>query len=221
MPPRSALTSSFSITDANNEVVCPLRNQDGSSCRKRCIGVSFRLFFFFFFSSSVSATRDGAAWGLGASRLSLCRSSRSISVMGRMRLVVAKPRLAQDPLLSGKLSRCAPMRRKSSSLTLTFFTGKTLSFYAGTYSASPPRALYLQAPSYRGELPADDQHPAVRTGAESTAELASRSSGPARNTKLSRFVISRGLLASHFLQLPCEELGRRCWFLPFCRAIRM
>ncbi|KAI1083091.1 hypothetical protein F5B20DRAFT_445505 [Whalleya microplaca] len=38
MPPRSGLTSSFSITDSNNEVVCPLRNQDGSSCRKRCIG---------------------------------------------------------------------------------------------------------------------------------------------------------------------------------------
>lgn len=38
MPPRTSLTSSFSITDANNEVVCPLRNQDGSSCRKRCIG---------------------------------------------------------------------------------------------------------------------------------------------------------------------------------------
>ena len=38
--PRSALTSSFSVTDANNEVVCPLRNQDGSSCRKRCLGVS-------------------------------------------------------------------------------------------------------------------------------------------------------------------------------------
>ncbi|KAI0514839.1 hypothetical protein F5B22DRAFT_636911 [Xylaria bambusicola] len=38
MPPRSSLTSSFSIADANNEVVCPLRNQDGSSCRKRCIG---------------------------------------------------------------------------------------------------------------------------------------------------------------------------------------
>ncbi|OLN95854.1 hypothetical protein CCHL11_05032 [Colletotrichum chlorophyti] len=37
MPPRSSLTS-FSITDSNNEVVCPLRNQDGSSCRKRCIG---------------------------------------------------------------------------------------------------------------------------------------------------------------------------------------
>lgn len=41
MPPRSSLTSSFSVTDANNEVVCPLRNQDGSSCRKRCLGVSF------------------------------------------------------------------------------------------------------------------------------------------------------------------------------------
>ncbi|KJZ76696.1 hypothetical protein HIM_04032 [Hirsutella minnesotensis 3608] len=38
MPARSTLTSSFSITDSNNEVVCPLRNQDGSSCRKRCIG---------------------------------------------------------------------------------------------------------------------------------------------------------------------------------------
>ncbi|KAF4504966.1 hypothetical protein G6O67_006970 [Ophiocordyceps sinensis] len=38
MPPHSSLTSSFSITDSNNEVVCPLRNQDGSSCRKRCIG---------------------------------------------------------------------------------------------------------------------------------------------------------------------------------------
>ncbi|KAF3762494.1 hypothetical protein M406DRAFT_294206 [Cryphonectria parasitica EP155] len=38
MPPRSSLTSSFSITDANNEVVCPLHNQDGSSCRKRCLG---------------------------------------------------------------------------------------------------------------------------------------------------------------------------------------
>ncbi|OAA56575.1 transcription factor [Niveomyces insectorum RCEF 264] len=38
MPPRTSLTSSFSITDSSNEVVCPLRNQDGSSCRKRCIG---------------------------------------------------------------------------------------------------------------------------------------------------------------------------------------
>jgi len=38
MPPRASLTSSFSITDVNNEVVCPLYNQDHSSCRKRCIG---------------------------------------------------------------------------------------------------------------------------------------------------------------------------------------
>ncbi|KAI9823611.1 MAG: hypothetical protein M1832_002392 [Thelocarpon impressellum] len=38
MPPRSSLTSSFSVSDANNEVVCPLKNQDGSSCRKRCLG---------------------------------------------------------------------------------------------------------------------------------------------------------------------------------------
>ena len=40
MPPRSSLTSSFSVTDANNEVICPLKNNDRSSCRKRCTGVS-------------------------------------------------------------------------------------------------------------------------------------------------------------------------------------
>jgi len=40
MPPRSSLTSSFSVTDANNEVVCPLSNHDGTNCRKRCLGVS-------------------------------------------------------------------------------------------------------------------------------------------------------------------------------------
>ncbi|CAI7620015.1 unnamed protein product [Penicillium palitans] len=38
MPPRSSLTSSFSVTDANNEVVCPLKNNDNSNCRKRCLG---------------------------------------------------------------------------------------------------------------------------------------------------------------------------------------
>ena len=42
MPPRNSLTSSFSASDANNEVVCPLRNHDGSNCRKRCLGVSNR-----------------------------------------------------------------------------------------------------------------------------------------------------------------------------------
>ncbi|KAI9666686.1 MAG: hypothetical protein M1821_004622 [Bathelium mastoideum] len=38
MPPRTSLQGSFSVTDANNEVVCPLKNQDGSACRKRCLG---------------------------------------------------------------------------------------------------------------------------------------------------------------------------------------
>ncbi|KAF2121875.1 hypothetical protein BDV96DRAFT_609019 [Lophiotrema nucula] len=40
MPPRagSALTGSFSLSDENNVVVCPLRNHDGSACRKRCTG---------------------------------------------------------------------------------------------------------------------------------------------------------------------------------------
>lgn len=39
MPPRSTLTTSFSASDANNEVICPLKNHDGSNCRKRCSGV--------------------------------------------------------------------------------------------------------------------------------------------------------------------------------------
>ena len=46
MPPRTSLTSSFSVTDTNNEVVCPLKNNDSSNCRKRCIGVSSNPPFF-------------------------------------------------------------------------------------------------------------------------------------------------------------------------------
>ena len=40
MPPRNSFPSSFSTSDVNNEVVCPLRNHDGTNCRKRCLGVS-------------------------------------------------------------------------------------------------------------------------------------------------------------------------------------
>jgi hypothetical protein len=41
MPPRTSLQGSFSVSsDANNEVVCPLKNHDGTACRKRCLGVS-------------------------------------------------------------------------------------------------------------------------------------------------------------------------------------
>lgn len=39
MPPKSNLTGSFSVAEAGNEVVCPLKNNDGSTCRKRCFGV--------------------------------------------------------------------------------------------------------------------------------------------------------------------------------------
>ncbi|KAI5361544.1 hypothetical protein Slin14017_G082770 [Septoria linicola] len=41
MPPRSStthLTSQFAVSSTDNEVVCPLRNQDSSACRKRCLG---------------------------------------------------------------------------------------------------------------------------------------------------------------------------------------
>lgn len=39
MPPRTHLTSQFAVSaTGENEVVCPLRNQDSSACRKRCVG---------------------------------------------------------------------------------------------------------------------------------------------------------------------------------------
>lgn len=39
MPPRANLTAIFPLADAANEVVCPLKNNDSSNCRKRCFGV--------------------------------------------------------------------------------------------------------------------------------------------------------------------------------------
>lgn len=40
MPPKTNLQGSFMVSnDAENEVICPLNNQDGSACRKKCIGV--------------------------------------------------------------------------------------------------------------------------------------------------------------------------------------
>ncbi len=43
MPPKTSLTGSFLVSaDAENEVICPLGNQDGSACRKKCIGVRIR-----------------------------------------------------------------------------------------------------------------------------------------------------------------------------------
>lgn len=55
MPPRASLTSSFSVTDANNEVVCPLKNNDGSNCRKRCLGVSISPIFSLCVGRSIGA----------------------------------------------------------------------------------------------------------------------------------------------------------------------
>ncbi|KAL9003014.1 MAG: hypothetical protein Q9188_004095 [Gyalolechia gomerana] len=40
MPPKSSLTSSFSASELDKEVICPLKTLDGSNCRKRCLGVS-------------------------------------------------------------------------------------------------------------------------------------------------------------------------------------
>ena len=41
MPPKpSSFTGSFSTTEANHEVACPLPNNDGSKCHKKCTGVS-------------------------------------------------------------------------------------------------------------------------------------------------------------------------------------
>ena len=38
--PRAAMPAPFPPSDLSGEVVCPLQNQDGSTCRKRCLGVS-------------------------------------------------------------------------------------------------------------------------------------------------------------------------------------
>ncbi|KAI4110916.1 MAG: hypothetical protein LQ339_000918 [Xanthoria mediterranea] len=38
MPPKSSLTSSFSASELDSEVVCPLKTVEGSNCRKRCLG---------------------------------------------------------------------------------------------------------------------------------------------------------------------------------------
>ena len=65
MPPRASLTSSFSVTDANNEVVCPLKNNDGSNCRKRCLGVSLPCFIYLYLSLSSFPPSLIAASSLG------------------------------------------------------------------------------------------------------------------------------------------------------------
>jgi hypothetical protein len=57
MPPRAPLQTSFSVADINNEVVCPLRNQDGSHCRKRCLGVSLAVSLYHCSHSLLSASR--------------------------------------------------------------------------------------------------------------------------------------------------------------------
>jgi len=45
MPPSQSraatqASASLAVSDESNVVVCPLRNHDGSACRKRCTGVS-------------------------------------------------------------------------------------------------------------------------------------------------------------------------------------
>lgn len=121
MPPRASLTGSFSVSDENNVVVCPLRNHDGSACRKRCTGVGF-----------LSAL--------------LCSSSA--------------PLPSSSPLFP-PTDQPAP--------------GETLSLHARAHPARPPRALHLKAPSHRGELHADGQHPAT---AHTTAPAAPHNNWP-------------------------------------------
>jgi hypothetical protein len=141
MPPRSSLTSSFSITDSNNEVVCPLRNQDGSSCRKRCVGVSP------FPATSIhprckrqSALRNPALFIAIIPSLNELASTNCIML-----------------LFAIKRNRIAIKLRIDMS---NFFpdSGKTLSFHAGTHPPYSCCALHLQAPSYRRELSSHDQY---------------------------------------------------------------
>lgn len=43
--------------------------------------------------------------------------------------------------------------------------GEEVSLHAGAHPTSAPESLHREAPRYRGELPADGQHPAGSTGA--------------------------------------------------------
>ena len=135
MPPRPSLTSSFSITDSNNEVVCPLHNQDRSHCRKRCIGVSFP-------------------------PLSRGSARRSAAEARPKAAVVESP----PPPPSGA-AEVVPVGRLIVAVVLTLFcqlTGETLPLHAGAHSSSASRALHFQASRHRGEFPAHDQHAASR-----------------------------------------------------------
>ncbi len=59
--------------------------------------------------------------------------------------------------------------------------GKAISVDARAYTKSTSRALYLEAPCDRRELPADDQYPALRTTTSTTTEL---KPGPTRFVQL-------------------------------------
>ena len=136
MPPRSSLTSSFSAsTDANDEVVCPLTNPDGSHCRKRCLGVS-----------AASRSRSRSCSCSCSCRAMPCDACRAV----------------------GMQASC----EKSGVTNGLHQTGEALSVDARTHSKSASGALYPQASSHRGKLPAHDQHPSFRAASSpATAKL--------------------------------------------------
>lgn len=142
MPPRSSLTSSFSITDSNNEVVCPLRNQDGSSCRKRCVGVSpFPVTSMHPRCKRQSALRNPALF---------------------IAIIPTLNELASINCIMLPLQLFLESNGSQLGFGLNYLTfpdsGKTLSLHAGTHPPYSCCALHLQAPSYGRELSSHDQY---------------------------------------------------------------
>ena len=153
MPPRASLTSSFSVTDANNEVVCPLKNNDGSNCRKRCLGVSVSPNFSLCVGRSIGAPLLETPTIAAVRRF--YRAKRPAFHV-YLSLLTLSARF--ETFMSSYLTLlCAP-------------TGETLSFHAGAYPSGASEQLHSQAPGHRRELYLDGHHPSGTASSDISAK---------------------------------------------------
>ncbi len=177
MPPKSSFTSSFSASDVDNEVVCPLRNHDGSNCRKRCLGVSLsnlwkhgRARFVVKLILTLNLFHRRSATGQ-------CKSISGGHIQSTTSLSFPRPRKAfslwstPHPLRDRNLHnlhnlhsrlwiqvRQRPWHLGGSLLTIIVY-GHDREVYAGSQSSpAPPRSL-------------EDQYPAAATAAVALAQL--------------------------------------------------
>lgn len=139
MPPRAPLQTSFSVTDVNNEVVCPLRNQDGSHCRKRCLGVSLVLSRYTTCYHCYACIPCSPLPSLLLSNAaSACCDLSSIDSSSHILSSIHHPR---DIVV-----------------TMHASTGEALPLHARAHPPCPPRVLHPQAACHERELRAYDNN---------------------------------------------------------------